>query len=53
MVYALHLPTPQTPDGDRAALHFLLDRMPSADDPDTDDGAELTVETLLRRFPNL
>lgn len=53
MVYALHLPTPQTPDGDRAALHFLLDRMPSPADRDTDDQDELTVETLLRRFPDL
>jgi hypothetical protein len=29
MVYALHLPAPQSPDGDRAALAFLLDRLPA------------------------
>jgi hypothetical protein len=53
MVYALHIPTPQTPDGDRAALHFLLDRMPSPADRDADDDSDLTVERLLSRFPNL
>lgn len=53
MVYALHLPAPQSPEGDRAALTFLLDRLPPPAERDRDDAHATTLEALHRRFPNL